>query len=271
MDWGLPLPPCSPGVPDAEGSLWLLLLRGLCCGTELPEQKLFPSAATSASCSDLCKQQLSWLQLRHFETRHILSLKAVERISHVWHLREDPNDCLHLLCKKIISFKGNYNMKYLRTRPITLWAQRKEILAAFDLSSLRSSEMHTDILPWAQMQQDLSHREVVALLVSPAVSLLFPTSSSSFQPCRQDMCSPGCYFRTHRLQLAVGVARNHMDLFISLCFNLIFMQRNVLLQGGCCTCIHNAASLPAWLVWSSVWSYRLCTYKGLSSFQFLFL
>lgn len=153
----LSLPPCSPGVPDAEGSsLWLLLLRALCCVHRTARAKFFPSAATSASCSDLCKQQLLWLQLGRFETLHILSSKAVERIPHVWHLREDPNDCVHLLCKKIMSFKGNYSMKCLWTRPITLWAQRKEILAAFDLSSLRGSEMHTDILPWAQMQQGSS-------------------------------------------------------------------------------------------------------------------
>lgn len=181
----------------------------------------------SASCSDLWEQQLLWLQLRHFETLQMLSLKAMQRIFHVWHLREDPDDCVHLLCKKIISFQGNYNAKCLQTRLIAVWAPRKEIRAAFDLSSLRGSGMDTDILPWAQMQQDLSYREVVGLLDSPALSVIFPTSSPSFQPCRQDMCSSGCYFRTHRLQLTVGTARNHMDLLISLCFNLIFMQRNL--------------------------------------------
>lgn len=226
----------------------------------------------SASCSDLWKHRPLWLQLRPLRTLQVLSLKAVGRIFHVWHSREDPDGCVHLLCKKIISFQGNYNTKCLQTRLITVWAQRKEMLAAFDLSRLKGSEMDTDLLHWAQMQQGLSHREVVGLLGSQTLSLIFPTSSSSFQPCRQDTCSPGCYFRTHGLQLTVGVvARNHTDLFIPLCFNLIFMQRKFLLQGTCCTCIHNGASLPAWSVWSSVWCYRLCTYKGLSSFKFLFL
>lgn len=217
------------------------ILKGLLCTFLLPRNlhcvyrtaraeviSLCSYEHLSAWCSDLWKQQLSWLQLRHFETLQMLSLKAVERIFHVWLIREDSDDCVHLLCKKIISFQGNYNTKCLRTRLITVWAQRKEILAAFGLSSLRGSEMDTDILPRAQMHQDLSHREAVGFLGSPALSLIFPTSSSSFQPCRQDMCSSGCYFRTHRLQLAAGAARNHMDLFISLCFNLIFMQRNLL-------------------------------------------
>lgn len=48
------------------------------------------------------------------------------------------------------------------------------------------------------------------------------------------------------------------------------MQRKILLRGTCCTSIHNVASLPAWTVWSAVWSYGLCTYTGLSSFQFPF-
>lgn len=145
--------PFSRSVQMLKGLLCpFLLLRNLHCVHRTARAQVISLCSYehfSASHSGLWKQQLSWLQLRHFETLQMPSLKVVEIIFHVWCLREASDDCVHLLCKKIISFQGNYNTKCLWTHLITVWAQRKEIFAAFDLSRRRDSAMDTDILPWA--------------------------------------------------------------------------------------------------------------------------